>query len=645
MNFTQLSVFSLCCFAALNSSCQAQNAIAPNAATGAVATSSLMNKAEIGVGLEGLSDWSRAMMFADTMKTSRAWGNAEKPWEHNIKTDELGWPLEDAGVIVVADTPGIGGVYALSFDGRADVRGHQGVKVENLVYDANKKISSALVRVPDGAQNLFLAFENTNNGVKNVRLLRPGAQANQTFGADFLDKLAPFSTMRFMDYLSTNNNPTKNWSERTTPAMASQARENGGALEYVVELANVTGKDIWINVPDQADDDYVRQMAITLKNGLAKNQKVYVEWSNEVWNWQFQQATRNLDAAKIEGQAANAPLAFDGSDNEGYWAMRRIAKRSVEIGQIFRDVFDDPTMKRVRPVYATQVGYEEVYKQGFEFLESQYGQPNKVLYGVAGAPYFQISEELNKKSDLTADEIFAAIPENMEQNLNWANTLGSYARFYNLHHLAYEGGQHLQDHINAGNADVKVAANRDARMGAAVETYLNKWQEIGGETFMYFTLTSGYSKWGSWGLVDDAKQSSPKYDAALRIINAPAVAVSAGTLIPAQIQAGDFVATNRWDKKGVASVRIEPEKWTQYQIRVPESGTYLLSAQLSSGEAATASVWLNAKQVGELKLNRTSQDANLKMQLTAGLSVIRVRGKAGKFDLKSLKVRAFSQND
>ena len=637
MKIFRRSTFRFCALllgtVALNFSCRAQNVAAPDAAT---APDALMNKADIGVNLEGLSDWSRALMFNDAMKTSRAWGNAQKPWEHTVQTDALGWPLEDAGVIVAADTPGIEGVYGLSFEGRADVRGHHGVQVENLNYNANANSSTARVLVPDESQNLFLSFENTGGGVKNVRLLRPDSDPNATFNADFLNKLAPFSTLRFMDYLSTNNNPTRSWSERTTPQFASQARERGGALEYVVELANVSGKDIWVNVPDRADDDYARQMATTLKNGLTKNQKVYVEWSNEVWNWQFGQATRNLDAAKIEGRAANSPLAFDGDNNEGYWAMRRIAQRGAEISQIFREVFDDSEMNRVRPIYATQVGYEEVYRQGFAFLEHQYEQPSAVFYGVAGAPYFQISDELNKKADLTEDEIFAAIPTNMAQNLQWANTLGAYARFYNLHHLSYEGGQHLQDHVDAGNAAVKIAANRDARMGQAVETYLSRWQALGGETLMYFTLTSGYSKWGSWGLVESLKETSPKYAAAIKVINAPAVAVSAGTLVPATVAAGDFVATNRWDKKGADAVTIEPQKWAQFQIRVPQSATYKMSAQLSSGENATASIWVNARKTGDLQIVPNASSATTTFPLAAGLNELRVRGEQGRFDLRSL---------
>jgi hypothetical protein len=575
-------------------------------------------------------------MFADVMKTSRAWGKTDQPWVHEVKTDALGWPTEDAGVIALVDTPGIGGSYQLSFDGKADVRGHSKIKIENAKFDAATKRSTAEVIVPVDETQIFLSFTNTDGGVRNVKLMRPGTTEKDTFNQAFLEKLAPFSTLRFMDVLSTNNNPTKTWAERTTPQHSSQTRPQGAALEYVVELANVSEKDLWVNVPDQADDDYVRRMATLFKEGLKKNQKVYVEWSNEVWNWQFQQAGRNLEAAKLEGKAPNSPLAFDKDTNEGYWGMRRIAKRSAEVGQIFRDVFGDKDFSRVRPVYATQVGYEEVYKQGLAFLEHQYKQPNTVLYGLAGAPYFQVSEELNKKKDLTVDEIFAGIPADMKHNLDFAATLGSFARYYGLKHLAYEGGQHLQDHFDVGNADAKVAANRDPRMGEAVEKYLDGWNALGGDLFMYFTLSSGYGKWGSWGLVEDINKTSPKYDAALRVITKPRAPLTVGAPIGEAIKAGDFAATNRWDKKGSDKVGIEPTKWLQYSVRAPKAGNYKLSVAFESGENAKADVLVNAQPGGTLEIAPDIQTANATVKLDAGLNVVRVVGTAGRFSLTSL---------
>ena len=54
----------------------------------------------LGVNLDGLADYSSTETFNDAMKSSRRWGRPREPWKHEVKTDELGWPTEDAGVIV-----------------------------------------------------------------------------------------------------------------------------------------------------------------------------------------------------------------------------------------------------------------------------------------------------------------------------------------------------------------------------------------------------------------------------------------------------------------------------------------------------------------------------------------------------------------
>lgn len=595
--------------------------------------------ADIGVGLEGLADWSRARMFADMIKTARGWGKPDQPGQRDIKTDALGWPTEDAGIIIAADAPSIGGTYQLSFDGKADVKAVMSrAEVRNLKFDAGTRKSTAEVVIPESGQSLSLAFTGTDGGVRNVRLLRPGYDGSATFTKPFLEKLAPFSTLRFMDMLSTNGNPVKTWSERLTPQHASQAGPKGVALEYIAELANVSGKDIWVNVPDQADDDYVRRMAQLLKDGLNKNQKVYVEWSNEVWNWQFRQAHRNLAAAKLEVAAGNSPLAYDQSTNEGYLAMRRIAKRSVEVGQIFREVFGDKDFSRVRPVYATQVGYREVYKQGLTFLENQYKQPNSVIYGIAGAPYFSIAKDLDNKKDLTVEEIFAAIPTDITKKLDNAIALGIAARYYNLKHLAYEGGQHLQDPKSLGNAAVKVAANRDPRMGIAVENYLDAWHALGGDLFVYYTLSGTYGKYGSWGLVDDITKTSPKFDAVLRVLNKRRAPLTIGATVGETIQAGTFAASSGGDKKDATEIRVDPKKWLHYAVRAPRAGTYKLTAEISSSEMAKADVLVNSQENGTLEAAPASQSATATVKLDAGLNVIRIAGRDGRFNLKSLVI-------
>src|SRR4029450_936985 len=128
------------------------------------------------------------------------------------------------------------------------------------------------------------------------------------------------------------------------------------AWEYAIQFWNETDKDAWVNIPFPADDNYVFQLATLLKNNLEPGRKLYVEFSNELWNtWGPFPAIANLNAAVAEVQAnPSSPLNYDAvsppRDSSGWTlAERRAALRTVQVSNIFRQVFgDDQMMSRVR---------------------------------------------------------------------------------------------------------------------------------------------------------------------------------------------------------------------------------------------------------------------------------------------------------
>ena len=104
-----------------------------------------------------------------------------------------------------------------------------------------------------------------------------------------------------------------------------------------MQLANTLHTNVWISVPAHATDDYVRQLATLLKNGLASDLKIYLEYSNEVWNTSFEQNRYNRSAAGAEVVAAaqagkSSDLNYDhlavdtsksdGGANAATWADR-----------------------------------------------------------------------------------------------------------------------------------------------------------------------------------------------------------------------------------------------------------------------------------------------------------------------------------
>jgi hypothetical protein len=167
-------------------------------------------------------------------------------------------------------------------------------------------------------------------------------------------------------------------------------------------------------------------------------------------------------------------------------------------------------------------------KQQLEYVAKYHGPPSQFFYAVAGAPYFSPGKDENdpekkrwwtQRPDLTVDAICERLLARAEvggsENVRAFHAL---ARQYGLKSFAYEGGVDLQQ-FNT-NVPEKIASQYDPRAGQAVEEYLSRFYQSGGDAMFYFTLTCRYQKNGYWGLTEDARELvTPKYLAALRVIN------------------------------------------------------------------------------------------------------------------------------
>lgn len=111
---------------------------------------------------------------------------------------------------------------------------------------------------------------NPNNPIRNIRVIRPGFENtwwSQTYSPLMLEKLAPFGTLRFMDWTNTNAQTDNEWSTRTIQSRRTYT-DNGVAWEEVIHLSNILGKNAWINIPHLATADYITQLATLFLNKL-----------------------------------------------------------------------------------------------------------------------------------------------------------------------------------------------------------------------------------------------------------------------------------------------------------------------------------------------------------------------------------------
>lgn len=480
----------------------------------------------LGINLMKVVDWTTEIPFKDCFKEARGWisHGPNYVWDTGlpIDTDAMGWvksllPGQEAGTLMFNGMNGRypAGTYTVLWDGNGTVKvDHDAV----VTSQQAGRMTLSVAHPTNAGIHLKITATDPANYVRNIKVIMPGQMATyatQPFHPVYTDLIDDFGVLRFMDWGLTNNSPVVNWADRTTPNHAFQSREQGVAPELMIQLANYTKCDPWICIPHRASDDYVTQLATLVRNTLDPARKVYVEYSNEVWNSGFSQS----QYAQQQG------LALGLSTNPFQAQLRFYSKRSVEIFQIFRAVFGAQQSRVVR-VLAGQAANPWT---GETIMDWNGASTKADVYAVA--PYFGNSlgnaSTQFTVSTWTLDRLFSELQLSMTQmmttnaqNVNAANSRG-------LRLVAYEGGQHLVGIQGAENnvalSNLFMSANRDPRMKAIYFDYLTRWKNQGGQLFTIFNCVDGYSKWGSWGMLEymDANRiRSHKYQGILQFMAA-----------------------------------------------------------------------------------------------------------------------------
>ncbi len=515
---------------------------------------------------------SNGREFTDVAKTYKGWQNLGRAWCpassfscDGAKIDDNGWPLQDAQAVILdarpwgawwgydeakcpfcADTEtklDISGVYKLSFNGQADIRPAKGnFEIQNQNYDIETNLTTADLVLPKDSYLIYAIFENskrtanseTNTGISNLKLIRPGYHdKNQTFTDEFLASFDPFTTIRTMTWTGapydapeyTDKDNKIDWSERNQSEWR-QPQRDGVAWEYIVELANLTGKDIWINVPIFATDDYIKGLAEFLKANLDDDIVVYVEYSNEVWNSHFKQYVYNLAAAWAEKATGESPLNADGTKDADIWRKRRYALMNVKISQIFADVYgQDAINKKIRVVHAWFSAFPQDVALQLAWIADTFGPPSDYIYAVAAGAYIY-------DKDMPADASVAEAHRRLiaASDASVANRLSykTLADQYGLQNFIYEGGPdtvvNLKMNRKTAEMNTMIAANKDdAIKDVLIHDIWNNWLEhkdVKGDLYMFYDLYSSYNRWGMWGIFEDVnKKDTAKWNTMLALQN------------------------------------------------------------------------------------------------------------------------------
>lgn len=634
-----------------------------------------------GFNVNSVHDWDRDYKWVNLFMQNRGF---KKPGGAPAALGANGYPTEDFDVFLLTGYVGAAaiynGTYKLKFHGSATVSvgGATGAygSISNVHYDATTGYTTADFTLnasnADGSWYLVLSFRNVQN-LGDMRLIIPGYPVDTTevFTTVFKNAIADSGTIRTMDLAGTNiprdataeANALSAWNQRTLPTDAQQCSDDytkGLAWEYIIRLANETHQDLWVNVPVKATDDYVTHLAQLLKSSLDSSRAFYVEFSNELWNGQFGQRDINVAAALAEkdgtGTTSGVSLVMEGGETDNTLHLRRQARRTVEISNIFRTVFGDAAMNsRVRVVLGGQFDVPYNLNDQLNLVRAKFPQaPNYYLYGLAVAPYYFLPAQ-QSSSALVLSTMQTAI-DGLNANMPPLRTVASVA---GLHLLAYEGGPDM-----TRSADVTytndASLNQDGMRQLTIN-FLTGWYAHGGELINYFTggasaYNTNYTQWGVTNFITQLDTPKMRGIRAVRAATYPTL--TGGSVVPGDVPALSYTdytgnangPTYVWNKDEGSAI--------DFLLRTSASGTYKLQLNYAVNDpGAQFEITVNggASQLVSLPVTGSGHDANwawtdfknlpapVSLTLNAGFNGLRIHWKCSNHQKPSLKTLSFTQ--
>ena len=312
----------------------------------------------VAMGLAAPTDWGTQAPFIDLIKTARPWLGNEPGKKGGMTYDALragghldanGWPirlprtLRSIGTQILTDMPEaatyLKGRYRLSYRGKGviEVSG----RAQKVRYGTGE-VTFDYAPGP-GSVEIRVQRINTTDPPRDIAVVKVENAKRHAQGALFnpawTARIGQFQALRFTGWMATDNAKLVTWADRPKPDHMTWAR--GVPVEVMVRLANELEVDIWVNVPHLADDDFVRQFAMLVRDSLDPSLKVYVEFSNAVWDGQLEQA-RWADA--------QARAQWNTKDT---W-MQYYGMRAAQVARIWTQVFEGADKARLVNVISGQ---------------------------------------------------------------------------------------------------------------------------------------------------------------------------------------------------------------------------------------------------------------------------------------------------
>lgn len=161
--------------------------------------------------------------------------------------------------------------------------------------------------------------------------------SGQIFRDEYLDAVRNYRTLRFDDWVGILRSVSEGglridtWASRGLPT--DEIFHRFIPYEYMAELCNLVGADMWFCHPTAVDDEHMEQAAMLIQSLMPAPRHVYAELSTKTWDF--------AGTPQAHYFADNGRIAFN--SNTGQEFRNYYALRATRMAQIWRGVWGADT--------------------------------------------------------------------------------------------------------------------------------------------------------------------------------------------------------------------------------------------------------------------------------------------------------------
>jgi len=484
-----------------------------------------LTQPSLGINIGGVTYFDDQIVFLDLIKQSPDWGLNDGGTLPPL--DGNGWPtsLPGGSAGVSFRVPTGGGPYVLLFDGTGTVQFESGTITSTVA-------GRIAVTLSGGSNSMVVTSTGAGgNYMRNMRLVPVAHEsdyATVVFNAKFLERISMFGCLRFLDFLAINGSPLTTWASRPQPNYFSQMQPGGTSIEYAIAACNAIDADFWFNLPHLCTDDYIVGAANLIAAQLKPGLRLYLEYSNEVWNFphgdQIQQLGVQYGIAN--GIASQYPDEWD-------TRLRYQGLRSKQIFDVFRSVLGT---SRVVGVLAGQMWDLRITILADHLIDGvpayQYCDAISVAPYIGGfypfsgpadgatatgprpgthaALFSPYTSAYAAMTAATVPQVVAYVAGDIPIQEGILAAIRDIARARGKPLVCYEGGQHLasdgEQHTDTDLQNKLNDAERHPDMQACYTAYLTMIRQYV-QQICIFKLCEGFSIWGRFGHLETIDQN------------------------------------------------------------------------------------------------------------------------------------------